>query len=182
MVHIKNDKRAEKSVELICDALLNCLREKEYSKISISDIQRASTVSRSTFYRNFDSMDDVLALLCDSGFREIFQGCSSGRPGALNLAVFHYWYEHSALLEAVVRSGRTAIFTDSLRRGTAERESASSLFPDEARFDYFISTVSHVIFGILTAWIRRGKTESEAELTAILKDCFSAAAALGLMA
>ena len=48
MYHIKQDKRAKASVELICVGLAECLREKPYDKISISDVQRASTVSRST--------------------------------------------------------------------------------------------------------------------------------------
>ena len=103
MYHIKTDKRAEKSVELICTGLLACLEQKEFSQISISDIQRASTVSRSTFYRNFDSLDDVLALLCDRGFDEILRSGSD----ALNLAAFHYWYAHGRLLEAILSSDKS---------------------------------------------------------------------------
>lgn len=65
MYHIKHDKRAESSVELICTAVLELLETKPLGEITISDVQRRSTVSRSTFYRNFDSLEDVLALLCD---------------------------------------------------------------------------------------------------------------------
>ena len=53
MYHIKNDKRAQTSTELICAGLLACMREKPFARITITDVQRASTVSRSTFYRNF---------------------------------------------------------------------------------------------------------------------------------
>lgn len=178
MYHIKEDKRAEKSVELICAGLLACLGQKAFSQISISDIQRASTVSRSTFYRNFDSLDDVLALLCDRGFDEILRGSS----GAVNLAAFHYWYEHGQLLEAILSSGKTAVFTDSLRRCIVRAGNAASLFADDARFDYFVSTVAHVMLGILAAWVDRGKKESEEELLLILRDSFSAVSLLGLMA
>ena len=71
MYHIKHDKRAESSVELICTAVLELLETKPLGEITVSDVQRRSTVSRSTFYRNFDSLEDVLALLCDRGFDEI---------------------------------------------------------------------------------------------------------------
>ena len=54
MYHIKEDKRAKASVELICDGLKRCLKEKSFESVTISDIQRVSGVSRSTFYRNFD--------------------------------------------------------------------------------------------------------------------------------
>ncbi len=50
MYHIKQDKRAQTSVELICTGLKQCLREKSFENITISDIQRISGVSRSTFY------------------------------------------------------------------------------------------------------------------------------------
>ena len=66
MYHIKNDKRAQASTELICAELLACMKEKPFARITITDVQHASTVSRSTFYRNFDCLEDVLALLCDS--------------------------------------------------------------------------------------------------------------------
>ena len=72
MYHIKNDKRAQTSAELICAGLLACMREKPFARITITDVQRASTVSRSTFYRNFDGLEDVLALLCDRGFQTVF--------------------------------------------------------------------------------------------------------------
>ncbi len=72
MYHIKEDKRAKASVELICDGLKRCLKEKSFESVTISDIQRVSGVSRSTFYRNFDRMEDVLALMCDRVFEEAF--------------------------------------------------------------------------------------------------------------
>lgn len=72
MYHIKEDKRAQASVELICDGLKRCLKEKSFESVTISDIQRVSGVSRSTFYRNFDRMEDVLALMCDRVFEEAF--------------------------------------------------------------------------------------------------------------
>lgn len=60
MYHIKEDKRSLRSAQLIYQGLLDCLEEKEFQQISISDIQRKSFVSRSTFYRLFDTLNDVL--------------------------------------------------------------------------------------------------------------------------
>lgn len=45
MYHIKEDKRAKASVELICDGLKRCLKEKSFESVTISDIQRVSGVS-----------------------------------------------------------------------------------------------------------------------------------------
>lgn len=42
MYHIKNDKRARASTELICAGLLACMKEKPFARITITDVQRGS--------------------------------------------------------------------------------------------------------------------------------------------
>ena len=112
MYHIKQDKRAEASVELICEAVMELLREKSFDEITISDVQRRSTVSRSTFYRNFDNLEDVLELLCDRGFDKITAG--DGAP--VYIRVFHYWFNNPVVLKALVNTGRTDILAESLKK------------------------------------------------------------------
>ena len=90
MYHIKNDKRAYASVELICSALLELLETSPFEEITISDIQRMSTVSRSTFYRNFDCIEDVLMLLCDRSFDAAFKRAEETGE-EIRVAVFRYW-------------------------------------------------------------------------------------------
>ena len=59
MYHVSNDLRAKNSAELICRGLEKCLKEKPLNKIKISDIYSKSFVSRSTFYRLFDSIVQI---------------------------------------------------------------------------------------------------------------------------
>ncbi|CEN21131.1 AcrR family transcriptional regulator [[Clostridium] sordellii] len=73
MYCIKNDMRSIKSAELIYLGLKKCLKEKPFEKITITDIQNASTVGRATFYRNFDSIEDVLYWKCSQKFSEVFE-------------------------------------------------------------------------------------------------------------
>ena len=65
MYHINNDKRQIASAQKIVDGLTQCLSAKMMSEISVSDIATASGVSRSSFYRSFDTPMDVLAYACD---------------------------------------------------------------------------------------------------------------------
>lgn len=175
MYHIKHDKRAESSVELICTAVLELLETKPLGEITISDVQRRSTVSRSTFYRNFDSLEDVLALLCDRGFDEIAAG--SGAP--VYIRVFHYWFNNAAVLEALVRTGREDILAESLKKLLLRSKELPGM--DEARLDYFAANTGYVMTGILATWLRRGRRESEEELADILADCFAAAGAMVML-
>ena len=183
MYHIKNDKRAQTSAELICAGLLACMREKPFARITITDVQRASTVSRSTFYRNFDGLEDVLALLCDRGFQTVFAAHSALPPeqrGSLPKAVFHYWFHNSAVLEALVQIHRTDILFDSLRRSTGLIEALRPLTDDRAQFDYFFAIITSTMVGILTVWVEHGKTETEEQMVQKLAGAFAEIAFLDL--
>ena len=71
MYHIPDDKRAQKSAELIWRGMEQCLREKTFQKLRISDIHQKSYVSRATFYRLFDSLQDVLIYECDQIYTQL---------------------------------------------------------------------------------------------------------------
>mgnify|MGYP002557855989 FL=1 len=183
MYHIKNDKRAQASSELICAGLLACMKEKPFARITITDVQRASTVSRSTFYRNFDCLEDVLALLCEHGFQAVFAARSALPPerrGSLAKAVFQYWFCNSTVLEALVEIHRTDILFDSLRRSTGLIEALQPLADDPAQFDYFVAIITSTMVGILTVWVEHGKTETEEQMVQKLAGAFAEMAILEL--
>jgi|GEM_PF-4743767 AcrR family transcriptional regulator len=110
MYHIKEDKRAKASVELICDGLKRCLKEKSFESVTISDIQRVSGVSRSTFYRNFDRGDMLYASLrrCTSRMR-------SGLPESGDAALLDY-------LASIIASSMMGIMITWVERGKKESE------------------------------------------------------------
>lgn len=114
MYHIKEDKRAKASVELICDGLKRCLKEKSFESVTISDIQRVSGVSRSTFYRNFDRGDMLYASLrrCTSRMR-------SGLPESGDAALLDY-------LASITASSMMGIMI-SLGQSAAKRRARRSL-------------------------------------------------------
>lgn len=183
MYHIKNDKRAQASTELICAGLLACIQEKPFARITITDVQHASTVSRSTFYRNFDCLEDVLALLCDRGFQAVFteyNALPAAQRGNLPKAVFHYWFHNSAVLEALVQIHRTDILFDSLRRSSGLIEALQPLADDPARFDYFVAIITSAMIGVLTVWVEHGKTETENQMVQKLTSAFIEMAILEL--
>ena len=74
MYHISKDKRALQSSELIYNGLLECIKKKPFDQISVSDLQKASGVARSTFYRAFDH-SDILELLIQINRQDIIYAC-----------------------------------------------------------------------------------------------------------
>lgn len=172
MYHIKPDKRARTSAQLICAGMSTCLKEKSFENITISDLQRASGVSRSTFYRSFDRMEDVLALMCDRVFEEAF----SSDYANLSEAVFTTWFRHQEMIETVVRIKRGDLLFDSLRR-CAEK---TFELTGTALFDYMVSIVSSSMMGIMVTWVERGKKESEEELKNMIIESLGAMKLIGI--
>ena len=180
MYHIKEDKRAKASVELICGGLKRCLKEKSFESVTISDIQRVSGVSRSTFYRNFDRIEDVLMLLCDRNFDAAFKRAEETGE-ELRVAVFHYWFENVTLLETIVRIHRTDILVESLRRSEQVERYFRPYIKDETVFDYFSGVIASAMVGILSTWIEHGKVESEEQVMQNTQKAFVKLITLGIM-
>ena len=176
MYHIKQDKRAQASVELICEGLKQCLKEKSFENVTISDIQRVSGVSRSTFYRNFDRIEDVLALMCDRVFQEAFAA------GYANIseAVFRTWFRHADMIETIVGIDRGDMLYASLRRCAAGLRGGLPGFGDAALFDYLVSIIASSMMGIMVTWVERGRRESEEELKNMILQSFKAMKFIGL--
>lgn len=161
MYHIKKDKRAEASTKLICQAYIELLKSKDYSEITISDIQHVSGVSRSTFYRNFDTPNDIIKLLCDRGFDEIFD-----RKNGLLVSVncFNYWFDNSDVLEMLIKTGQMDYFAQTFASHLIESGLLKNHMNSEANYHYLSYGLSYAMAGFLSGWISRGRKETKAEL------------------
>lgn len=61
----KADRRTLYTINVIKDALLAAIREKQYDHINVAEICRRAEISRTTFYLHYDSLDEVLDDIID---------------------------------------------------------------------------------------------------------------------
>lgn len=175
MYHLKEDMRAEKSAEMLYEALTHCMVKKEFDKITISELSKESTISRATFYRNFDEVIDILYWKCDRLFREVLTAFVTSEPDLtqadeLISYVFNFWMEHTDILEILIERGRVdVIYNSFLNNASVVMDYLSAkLHLPEWNTRYFISTRVGIFVGTFQAWITGGKQESAKELTEIL--------------
>ena len=72
MYHIHEDKRVEKSVEQICQALNDMILEgRPRAALSVTALSARAGVSKATFYRSFDAIEDVLRYQVDQAVRQM---------------------------------------------------------------------------------------------------------------
>lgn len=175
MYHIKSDKRARTSAAMLYESLMACMEVKSFEKISITELVDRATVGRSTFYRNFDEIADILYWKCDQQFSELLRGYSDTESmrekplGVLN-HVFGYWLNHSATLEVLFTINRMDIIYDCFARNSAvvsERLKRRLNVPD-SQYEYFLSIRIGVFIGVMKTWLHNGKKETAQQLSDML--------------
>lgn len=116
------------ALDKIYDAAATLIKQKEYSKITCSDIIRESNISRSTFYMYFKTKDQIFVHVCNDIFDHIFSKTLSKEKGHdfsseseedLIKKIAHSFYhflEDKDLILAILNSGASNIFLHQLRK------------------------------------------------------------------
>ena len=168
MYHVANDLRAKKSAELICKGLENCLQEKSLSKIKISDIYSKSYVSRSTFYRLFDNIEDVFAYECDIIRNETIETLKERGFNDKSEEVIYCikrWLKHETLIKAIVENRMIGKLYDShIRNGEQLRELYSLYNKDDSDFESFVYLLVSMIFAALSIYFQNNKNQPVEEV------------------
>lgn len=86
-----NDRRARKSVRDIRQALLALIAEKPYEQIRVVDIERLAPVNKNTFYKYYESKDDVLSDIEQALLGEMQESLSELNASDLGGAVLIFY-------------------------------------------------------------------------------------------
>lgn len=167
MYRVSNDPRTQRSAQLILEGLSTCLKSKDFHNISVTDIHKASGVSRATFYRLFDIPIDVIQYACDrmsEEFSEIYENIDV--TDSFLEVLLQYLTEHYKILEVVYRSRRMDILENAMfqRRIYNNPEDI-----DNPALEYLNAISCSAIVTLLTVWIRRGKEETPEALLKMFK-------------
>lgn len=171
MYHIKSDKRSGNSAKLICEGLATMLNEKSYRDITISDVCSHCGIARTTFYRLFDTLDDVLLYQFDALFEtSIAQYRSGSSPaGSYAYIILNIALSNRALIAALIASGRTDLFDFSTRLKETQLLQDIGLTLEEPNRRYCTAMLNAMLLSVVKTWVESGGKEPVAELYEILK-------------
>lgn len=180
MYHISNDKRSRQSAGWIYEALAALIPTQPYNTITVSAVAAKAQLGRATFYRNFDSLDDVLQMKCDGEFQQLydyllqnyqhsFQRAEITGPPFLRFFL-HYWYQHPAIIRVLIAAGKTDIIKSSFNQLLT---SFLRLIDDSYRLvqpytAYFSALYSGIALNVLLQWIGDQQKETPDELAEII--------------
>lgn len=114
--------RSAERQKFIGDVLIQMMKTSRVDHISISELCIRAKLPRKTFYRYFDTLEDVLAYLFERTTQEYREFCLKHTPeGALsgdklleNFLIF--WSSRTDFLEAICNNAMVAVFVDHLIR------------------------------------------------------------------
>lgn len=167
MYRISRDPRVKKSAELISNGFITCSHSKKYNDITISDIQQASGVSRSTFYRIFDNTEDVLLYICDKLCMQVCEKIKLAHSSKeFSLLFLEMLMEQADTITLFFESDNLNMFSHSLEKYLHEYDiHFEALKPlDPYTIDYALRLFSTSISCLLSVWIEHGKTETPTEV------------------
>ncbi|MFT9818903.1 TetR/AcrR family transcriptional regulator [Lysinibacillus sp. NPDC056185] len=108
-----------RSRKIIINTLLELMKVKEYSEITITEIVIKAQLARKTFYRNFKSKDDVLNEYVDYLFNKYIHKLAN-LDNLTNFSVtkcyFEFWQEHVSFLKLLVEKQFIILYTKKIRR------------------------------------------------------------------
>ena len=173
MYHVNKDPRSIKSANMLYDGLAKLIQSKPLHLITVTDLINASNVGRTTFYRQFDQVEDILWLRSDQVFEDMIQYLIAyiqeygNEPRVMLLKpVLRYFNAHSEIIELLIKVNRLDIAMASLHRAVEpyRTRALTYLGVDEAYVGYNITIRVGIVTNILVQWIGTGKQEPPDEL------------------
>lgn len=164
MIESKNPS-AIRSQKEITQALLVLMHEYPYDEISVKQILLESKLARKTFYRNFDSKDDVLISLIRSVIRDYFSVVDSGKADVLT-AIFEFAVRNKELLGLLDENGMLHIVLQCMNENLTIHKSGSvsgtnpfiSLF-EGLDSEYLIALNTGAVWNVISLWVHQGMKE-----------------------
>ncbi len=104
----KQDRRSQRTRQLVNSAMMELLSEKGYEAITVQDILERAGIGRSTFYSHYYDKEDVHASMMEQMLAEMMHQLAernAGREIIPSLELFQHLYQDRPHFQAVAGSG-----------------------------------------------------------------------------
>ncbi len=162
--------------ERLLTALMQLLKSKSLSAISITELTEQAGVSRMTYYRNYTSKEDILS----SHLKDIFssyrrdiaswkdQGCYNDYRNLLHC--FEYFYQHREFMKSLVSCHLEHWLLCELSSYLMETYYRDS---DSIDLYYRLQAFSGALYHTYISWILNDTRETPEEMARLMAEIFS---------
>ena len=145
----------------ITNALLELLKEKSIADISITELTQKAQIGRVSFYRNFQTKEDILKEESDRLIKEwgkLYEANPESSPETLFPSLFDFYRDHKEFYTILYQAGMASIMQETIIN-------TIKITPEMTNIEaYMKSFWAYGIFGWMIEWMKRGMPESGREL------------------
>lgn len=159
--------------ECMVTALMQLLKEKPLSAISVSELTKKAGVSRMTYYRNYQTKEDIFAsyledILIDYQKEALLLPLDTQCYESVHLLhCFSYFEKHKDFLNSLLKSGRGDLLLDSISKYVLKMWHTPE---DGIQHYYGLQAFAGALFNLYITWASNGTKETPEELTKILEE------------
>ena len=167
MYYRQKNRTALRSQQMIVDALFILMDRRPFQNITVTEICEEAAIGRKTFYRNFETREDVIDLRLDRLLEEYCATVQGHEPEERLCLHFHFIHRHADLLILLYRNG----MSDAVNRkfSVLIPEILPIFSEDPVKQEYLFQFAALGLEGIEQVWIRRGFQESTEEVVEMAK-------------
>ena len=169
-MNMNNEQKKSYVKRQITVALLDLLKEKSITDISISELTHKAQIGRVSFYRNYQTKEDILREESDRLIKEwghLYETNPESSPETLFPSLFDFYKEHKDFYTILYQSGMSSVMLDTILR-------TIQISPEMANLEAYLKSFwAYGIYGWMIEWIKRGMPESGSELLLLFKSANS---------
>lgn len=160
------------SKECIVSAILQLTKDKPLSSISISELCNKAGVSRMTFYRNYDSIEDIFVKQLNEIFEEYksddiaqnTEGLYSDETHLIHY--FNYIYTHRDFLNGLVHCGFDMFFLSMLTQYIIEIWSFKSN-------EYTLISFAGSLYNMFRIWSKNNYSDNKDDMISTITELYN---------
>lgn len=161
--------------ECIAKALIELLKEKPLSAISVSEITQKAGVSRMTYYRNFTSKEDILEKYINSIIGSYHNEVYSHAKHAAYIRYenvllgFEYFRRYNDLAACLLTNNLGWYIRDAI---ISSELGLSLVSENDRQSRYLFIAYANTLFGIMSEWVISGMQDDPEILSKMICDIY----------
>lgn len=160
--------KTEKSVErqkLFQTTLLSMMKRQTYKDITVTSLCKEMQIPRKTFYRYYDTLEDVLAVVVDDVLRDAFLYLEV-KPDMDGF--FAYWKNQKELLDVLNKNEIMYLLIERIYKRMEEERLGNEITYAEIQQAGQIGALLHM----LIVWYDAGMKQSSEQISLLAKNLF----------
>ena len=167
-MNTKNNKRRQRSVELIKKTFMEFLQTKELNEITVSDICKKCNLNRSTFYANFVDIYDLADKVREYLEKEVYRLYEAERSKQFNSNDYLKLFRHIQANQIFYRTYFKLGYDNQFKVKYYDVHQAQHHF-DNKYIDYHIEFFKSGFNAIVKMWLAGGCRETPEEMDQIIR-------------